>query len=829
MKYTNIDADWTFRRGMIDSLGGLDEVAGISVNLPHDGMIGTNVTPDAPGKYDTGYYAGDLTNYTKYIFIPKEWEGECIGLSIDGAMMNATIDVNGSKVGAHHYGYAPFYTDLSDCVTFGEDNRITINVNTSTWTNSRWYTGSGLYRGVQLCHGPKMHIVNDGIYLYTKEIADNRAYIEAMVEIENADIKNSLAKVSVQMFTDDGGYEVKRSECVIMVNARSKETARMAFSVSAPMIWDSDNPNLYNVKVSVTNIGEYRTHLIESDNQTTDEASVLFGIRTITADAERGLRINGKTVKLKGGCVHHDNGLLGSVSLYEAEARKIKKLKEVGFNAIRTAHNPPSAALIEACDRLGMYVFDEAFDAWGMAKRSGDYSLFFDTDWEKDITAFVKRDRTHPCVIIWSTGNEIPERGGLGNGYKISTMLAEKVRSLDSSRPVSNGICSMWSGLDDQLSKDKNQAQNAAEDPKSCMWENVTEPFTNGLDIVGYNYYEDGYEKDHDMFPDRVILGSENFPREIGYRWPLVEKLPYVIGEFTWTAWDYLGEAGIGKALYLDKDDPLVSEGDWMIMPPSTSPFPWRCANDADVDITGVVRPQGQYRSVVWGKNASFVYSKHPDTFGKVEKTSLWGFPYVVKDWNYEGYEGHPVELVVFTNAEETEVFVNGKSLGRKKVSFERPWPNTAVYEAVYEPGEVVAVSYKDNKEISRDVLKTTKEPSAIVLTPSKKTMLADGHDLIYVDIELRDEDGLVVPTANIELTAQLKFKTQAADSCAFLAGFGSGNPITDENYTDNAAGTYKGRALAIIRSGYEAGELIFSVSSDSGNLSAEVELNVAK
>lgn len=846
MKYSAIDSEWTFRRGMIDSLGGLDEVPGTVVNLPHDGMIGTKVTPDAPGKYDTGYFAGDLTNYTKYVFIPKEWEGECIGLSIDGAMMNATIDVNGSKVGAHHYGYAPFYTDLSDCVTFGEENRITINVNTSTWTNSRWYTGSGLYRGVNLCHGPKMHIANDGVYLYTKEIADNRAYIEALVEIENADIKNSLARVTIQMFEEESdaagcikdccGREVKRTESVIMVNARSKETARMAFSISDPKLWDAENPNLYNVKVTVTNIGEYRTHLIESDNQTIDEASALFGIRTITADAERGLQINGQTVKLRGGCVHHDNGLLGSVSLYETEARKVKKLKEVGFNAIRTAHNPPSKALIEACDRLGMYVFDEAFDAWGMAKRSGDFSLFFDSDWEKDITAFVKRDRIHPCVIMWSTGNEIPERGGLGNGYTKATMIAEKVRSLDGSRPVSNGVCSMWSGLDDQLSKDKRQTQNAAEDPKSCMWETVTEPFTNGLDIVGYNYYEDGYEKDHEMFPDRVILGSENFPREIGYRWPLVERLPYVIGEFTWTAWDYLGEAGIGKALYLDKDDPLVNEGDWMIMPPSTSPFPWRCANDADVDITGVVRPQGQYRGVVWGKNDTFVYSKHPDTFGKIEKTSMWGFPYVMKDWNYEGYEGRPVELVVFTNAEEAEVFVNGKSIGRKKVSFERPWPNTAVFETIYEPGEVVAVSYKDNKEISRDVLKTTKAPSSIVLTPSKKTMRADGHDLVYVDIEVRDEDGLVVPNAQLDVKAQLDINSQAdlpaktdtvssANSVAFLAGFGSGNPITEEDYTDDVATTYRGRALAILRSGYEAGEVVLTITAE--NMSAKVCVGV--
>ncbi|MCQ2519073.1 MAG: DUF4982 domain-containing protein [Lachnospiraceae bacterium] len=819
MKYTNLDREWTFRRGMIDSLGGLDADPGVVVNLPHDGMIGTKVSPDAPAKYDSGYFSGDLTNYTKYVFIPKEWEGESIGLSIDGAMMNVTIDVNGSKVGAQHYGYAPFYVDLTDSVTFGEENRITINVNTSAWQNSRWYTGSGLYRGVKLCHGPQIHISNDGIYVYTKEVIGDSALVETLVEVENDSLKNSLAEVTVTVSEDDSKKVVKTSKRIIQVNRRAKETARLAFLVPDARLWDVDTPNLYCVTATVKYIGEYRTHHIPTDVETIDELSVLFGIRTITADVVRGLQINGKTVKLKGGCVHHDNGLLGSVSLYETEARKVRKLKEVGFNAIRTAHNPPSAALVEACDREGMYIFDEAFDAWEMAKRASDYSQFFEHCWEKDLTAFIKRDRSHPSVILWSTGNEIPERGGLNKGYSLETKLADKIRSLDATRPISNGVCSMWSGLDDQLAKDKNQAQNAAdEDPESCMWEKVTEPFTNGMDIVGYNYYEDGYEKDHEMFPDRVMLGSENFPLEIGFRWPLVERLPYVIGEFTWTAWDYLGEAGIGKTLYLEPDHPLANQGPWMIMPPSTSPFPWRTANDADFDILGKMLPQGQYRSVVWGNTETFVYSKHPEYFGKVEKCSMWGFPYVVKNWNYEGFENKPVEIVVYSNAEEVEVFVNNKSIGKKKVCTERPWPNTATFETVYEPGEVVAVSYTDGKEVSRDVLKTTKSVADMVLAPEKNSMKADGHDLIYVNITLYDEDGLVVTTEDMDIKATI-------EGPAVLAGFGSGNPVTDEDYTDSKTTSYRGRAMAILRSCYEEGEATLTV--EAKNFCKKVVINV--
>lgn len=808
MKYDSLNQGWEFRRGMVDSLGALEENECTIINLPHDGMIGTKVSEDAPGKYDNGYFSGDLTNYTKYVSIPKKWENECVGLCIDGAMMHATIDVNGSKVAAQHYGYAPFYVDLTDYVTFGEENRITINLNTSTWQNSRWYTGSGLYRGVKLSHGPKVHIANDGLYLYTKEVTEGTAFIEALVEVENADIKNSLVEVTLDIKEEGKSEAVKTIKSVIQVNPKAKESARMAFTISDAKLWDAENPNLYVATATVKNIGEYRTHLIKSECVTIDEASTLFGVRTITVDAIRGLQINGKTVKLKGGCVHHDNGLLGSVSLYESEARKVKKLKEVGFNAIRTAHNPPSKALIEACDRVGMYVFDEAFDSWGMAKRAGDYSQFFEFCWEQDLTAFIKRDRSHPCVVLWSTGNEIPERGGLANGYTLATKIADKIRSLDASRPISNGVCSLWSGLDDKLAKDKNQAQNAAEDPESCMWETVTEPFTNGLDVVGYNYYEDGYEKDHEMFPDRVILGSENFPQEVGYRWPLVEKLPYVIGEFTWTAWDYIGEAGIGKTLYLEPDHPLVPQGPWMIMPPSTSPFPWRTANDADYDITGKLLPQGQYRSIVFGSDKTFIYSKHPDNYGKVEKSSMWGFPYVLRNWNYEGYEGNNVELVVYSKAEEVEVIQNGKSLGRKRVMTERPWPNTATFDTVYEPGEIVAISYTNGKEVSRDSLKTTKAPSKISLLPEKTVMKADGDDLIYVGIEILDEDGLLVPTANIDLTASVK-------GAATLAGFGSGNPITDEDYTDNLTTSYRGQAMAILRAGYEKGEVTLKVFSD--------------
>lgn len=809
MKSINLDEKWTFRRSYLDSVGMLDQDPGVEVNLPHDGMIGTPVTPDAPAKSDSGYFTGGLTNYTKYVFIPKEWENDCVGLQFDAVMMNASIDINGCKVGHQNYGYAPFYVDLTGYVTFGEENRITINTNTTMQPNSRWYTGSGLFRGVKLCHGPRVHIVQDGIYVYTKEVADGYAFLEAQVEVENATLDNRLAEVTI-CISEDGKEEIlTKTKRVIQINPGKKETARIALNLKEPKLWDAENPNLYQVKVCVKDMGVYRTHFEKSKVTAIDEGVTLFGVRTITADAVRGLRINGKEVKLKGGCLHHDNGLLGAVSFYEIEARKVRKLKEVGFNAIRTAHNPPSAALVEACDRLGMYVFDEAFDAWGIGKRAGDYSQFFETQWEKDLTAFVRRDRSHPSVIIWSIGNEIPERGGVGNGYTVATKLAETIHKLDATRPVSNGICTLWSGLDDALATGRCQEQNAAEEEASVMWENITEPFTNGLDIVGYNYMEGNYERDHEMFPERVILGSENFAKDIGYHWPMVERLPYVIGDFTWTAWDYLGEAGIGKAVYVNEDDPLVQKGSWSLMPPSGSPFPWRTANDADFDITGHMLPQGAYRSVVWGSDKTYLYSMHPDTFGKIEMMTMWGFPAVLPNWNYAGYEDKPIELVVYSNAEEVEVFVNGKSLGRKPVCKEGPMPNSVHFETAYAPGKVEAVSYSGGKEISRDVLVTAGDVAEIRLIPEKSEMKANGHDLIYVGIELLDKDGRLMPDASVPLTVEV-------EGCAILAGFGSANPVTDEDYTEASTVSYRGRAMAILRSGYESGSVNVKVLAEN-------------
>jgi beta-galactosidase len=828
MRSQNLDRGWQFNYGIP---GGFPdptkENTTREVNLPHDYMIESAVREDAPARASSGFFTEGVAYYTRKIMIPTEWEKDDVFLKFDGVMMNATVDINGCKAALKHNGYIPFAVDITGLVYFGRENSVTITVNPSMQPNSRWYTGAGIFRSVELMHFPKLHISDDGIFGYTRNIEyDNsgnaiRAYLHTEIQVKNSTLDNKIAKITAFLTREDSDEVIISRSQKIQINPVTTETAYINITLDEPMLWDAENPNLYRLHASVTDLGSFRTHFIPTDNTTCDEASVLFGIKTVTADTVHGLRINGRTIKLKGGCLHHDNGMLGAVSLYDSEYRKLSIMKKIGFNAVRTTHNPPSSALLEACDRIGMYVFNEAFDAWGIMKQPGDYNQFFDSDWEKDLTAFMLRDRNHPCVTIWSTGNEIPERGGLGNGYTLATRIAEKARSLDPSRPISNAICSYWSGLDDELTlenmkkimgnaaSDNAPLQNADGGKNDTSWEEYSEAFTNGLDIVGYNYMEDKYPLDHEMFPERVILGSENYPKEIGIRWPMVESTPYVIGDFTWTAFDYIGEAGIGKSVFLKEDDPLHKIGPFALMSHGSS-YPWRLANDADIDINGHILPQGEYRSVVWGSTGTYLYSYDPAVYGKKELISNWGFTDIRKNWNWKNSENKPVQVAVFSNADKVELLLNGRSIGvcssgQRLVS---DLPKSFLFDTTYVPGTLEAVSYKDGEIISKDILSTTGTATSIRLTAEKQAMNADGHSVIYVVAELLDEQGNIVPDADNMLHATV-------DGACTLAAFGSANPVTDENYTSGSFKAYRGLATAIIRSGYETGTCTLKITGD--------------
>ena len=833
MRSIRIHQGWHFGFGLTDHTRRLTGAPkGRVVDLPHDYMIEGDVFAEAPSKQASGYYNAGVAHYWRTIDIPADWAGERVALRLDGAMMNATVEVNGAKAALHHYGYSPFEVDITQLIYPGEANSLVVTLNPSMQPNSRWYSGAGLFRGVTLAHMPKLHIAFGGLSGSTSRIeyaADGSAetaFLKVAAELRNEYAENRLAEVTFALIDDATGETVRASGTMVQVPPMDGATARMTLTVDAPALWSAEHPNLYRLAVRVRDAGRYKTRIIPSDAPAVHEEQVLFGIRTVEADVKHGLRINGQPVKLKGGCLHHDNGVIGAVSLYDAEAWKLGKLKALGFNAIRTTHNPPSAALIEACDRLGVYVFDEAFDAWGMGKQPGDYNQYFESDWREDLAAFVCRDRCHPSVILWSTGNEITERAGLNDGYVWATRLAEAVRALDPSRPVSNGICSFWNGLDDLLQAEQlrrwaagsaNVQQNAdLGGERDLLWEQYTEAFANGLDVVGYNYMENRYEQDHALFPERVILGSENFPKEIGVHWPMIEKTPWVIGDFTWTAWDYIGEAGIGKASFYEPGDPRIGNP-WG----EPSPYPWRTANDADFDITGQIRPQGVYRRIVWGSGETAVFSYDPAHFGKAETLSNWGFPGVWPRWNWPGREGKPVQVAVFSAAEETELFVNGESRGRLKAG-EAPvqgMPLTFLFQTEYRPGTVEAVGYTGGREVSRSILRTAGRPRAIRLTAETDSLRADGASLCYVRAEVTDENGRTVPDADVLLTARVSGPAE-------LLGFGSGAPKTEENYTKGSFTAWQGSALAVLRAGCRAGEARLTVSAE-GLGTAEIALPV--
>ena len=382
---------------------------------------------------------------------------------------------------------------------------------------------------------------------------------------------------------------------------------------------------------------------------------------------------------------------------------------------------------------------------------------------------------------------------------------------------MSNGICSYWNGLDDQTQREQQRRWEAGmEAGQDLLWEEYTEAFNNGLDVSGYNYMESRYEQDHGMYPERVILGSENFPKEIGIHGPMIEKTPWVIGEFTWTAWDYIGEAGIGKASFYEPGDPRIGNP-WG----EPSPYPWRTANDADFDITGQIRPQGVYRRIVWGSGETAVFSYDPAHFGKAETLSNWGFPGVWPRWNWPGREGKPVQVAVFSAAEETELFVNGESRGRLKAG-EAPvqgMPLTFLFQTEYRPGTVEAVGYTGGREVSRSILRTAGRSRAIRLTAETESLRADGASLCYIRAELTDESGLAVPDADVLLTARVSGPAE-------LLGFGSGAPKTEENYTKGSFTAWQGSALAVLRAGCRAGEARLTVSAE-GLGTAEIALPV--
>jgi len=437
-------------------------------------------------------------------------------------------------------------------------------------------------------------------------------------------------------------------------------------------------------------------------------------------------------------------------------------------------------------------------------------------------------------VVIWSTGNEVTERGGLGDGFKVAEELAAAFRRLDSTRPVSNGICSMWSGLDDKgvkgmmqkLMKKAQQAgglQNldADEGEEDFSFEEAVEAFTNCLDICGYNYLDQRYARDGKRYPERVILGTESYPNQMDLVWDKVEKMPFVIGDCTWTAWDYIGEAGLGRSGFFKPDDPALAKGP-RALSSHTVKFPFRLANDADFTVNGNLTPQGILRKILWGSAETGVFVQHPEHFGMAELVSAWGFNEMSPSWSFAGYEGKPVKIYVYSAAEMVKLFLNGEEIGEKAAGKENRF--LAEFDAVYTPGTLEAVSISGGEEVSRASLVTAGKPASILLTAETEALKADGASLAYVHAALVDENGVLVPDQDLLLTAKLS--GDGEETASVLAGFGSDAAVTAESYVSGSFTTYHGRCTAVIRSGWAKESLTLKVTGE-GLPDAEIKITV--
>jgi len=777
------DSGWEFSKAGISHH---QKDSAIPVTLPHDAQI----YEPRSAEYETGsggaYFKNCAYVYKKTFKALDEWKDKNIALEFEGVYQWAEVTVNGNLAAVQPYGYSGFIVDITKYLRYDGENTLTVQANNSAVPNTRWYSGAGIYRHVWLRTGGRAYIKPWGVLVKTPNAS------AAEVKISLVGASGSAAETDVRTTVSFAGNTLASAQSHVNIE-NGCGGASQSIEVKDAKPWSVDEPNLYTLTAEVISGGEIL-----------DSETVTFGFRHVEVDAENGFRLNGVPIKLKGGCVHHDDGLLGSASFDRAEERKVELMKASGFNAIRCAHNPPSPAMLDACDRLGMLVIDEAFDCWRMGKNRNDYHLFFEDWWERDMLAMLHRDFNHPSVVIWSIGNEIGERSGASDGYAWAERLAGCVRREDDTRPVTSALCGMWfeaAPPDDESKRLLSGGFSENSDP----WADLTEKFAAPLDVAGYNYLYERYEHDHKRFPQRVICGTETFPYKIFESWNAVMRNSYVIGDFVWTSIDYLGETGIGRSEY---GEPLAS---------FSAPYPWSQAFCGDIDVCGFKRPQSYYRDILWGvRDVPFICAHHPDNFGKPVAMSVWGWPSVTESWTYPGCEGKKITVEVYSDKDEIELFINGKSQGKKPAG--QAARNTASFDVVYEPGVIAAAAWSGGKECGRSELRTAEAPFAIRLTADRNEIKRCG-DLSYVTAEVLDENGNAVKCANNEITFEIT-------GPGVLQAVGSGNPKSAENYFGSTRRVYEGRAMAVVRSAEVTGEIELRASS-GGLEGCAVKINV--
>lgn len=756
------DFDWKFCLG--------DEPEAYTINfddnnwrkldLPHDWSIEGSINPKNPMGNDGGYFPSGIGWYRKSFNIPTSWKDKCVSVYFEGVYMNSEVFINGKSLGVHPYGYTTFSYDLTPYLDFTKENILSVRVDNSTQKNCRWYSGSGIYRHVWLMVTEPLHITTWGTSITTPLATSEKATVQVKTIVKNETNQLQNLVINTQIIGVKAN-KVGNSQTKIELLPNSEKEVNLTVNVSKPLLWTPETPHLYQAQVQVL-----------KNKNIIDNTQTYFGIRSIKFTPENGFQLNGKTVKINGGCVHHDNGCLGVAAFDRAEERRVELLKTAGFNAVRTSHNPPSEAFLDACDRLGLMVIDEAFDGWKEQKNKFDYALIFNDWWQSDLESMVLRDRNHPSIIMWSIGNEIIERKK-PEAVETAKMLANCVRKIDPTRPVTSAMTT-WD-----------------ED-----WE-IFDPLMAAHDIGGYNYQLHRAVSDHERVPSRVIVQTESYPRDAFANWKLVQNNNYIVGDFVWTALDYLGESGIGRWYYSGE----VTGEHW-----ERPLFPWHGAYCGDIDLTGWRKPISHYRNILYNNTEKLYMAIREPSPEPIEITeTMWSVWPTWESWTWPGFEQKDLLVEVYSKYPNVRLYLNDTLLGEKNTGEKEQFKATFVVP--YTPGKLKAVGISDGKEMETSVLKTSGQATIINAKADRTSILANGQDLSFVTIEITDNDGIQQPNAE----NRLQFNIVGP---GVIAGVDNANIKDVDSYVSHTRKAWHGRALVVIRGMKKTGDIKLTVSS---------------
>ena len=801
MKKIDFNQAWTFCR-----VG--EETVKREVMIPHDAMISEKRTEDSAGGINTGWFEGYDYIYEKEFEIPDEYEKQEISFEFEGVYHNAEVYLNGEKAAYRPYGYTNFYIDADPYLKYGEKNQIRVIAHNADQPNSRWYSGAGIYRPVWMYVRPKQHILRNEIRVRTLSV--DPAVIEAEVNT------NAPGKVKLEVIADAG------SDVIIAAEIHTDGKLTKQFEIPDAKLWSVNTPNLYQLRV---------TFVAEQENgqnkcMETDQEEVIFGIRTLKWDKETGITINGERVILRGACIHHDNGVLGACCYPDAEARKIRILKENGYNAIRSAHNPCSKALLEACDRQGMLVMDEFVDVWYIHKTEYDYVNYFKEWWKQDLKDMVEKDFNHPSVILYSIGNEVSETAQK-KGIHLTKTMTEYLHRLDDSRPVSCGINIFFNFLSSigfgvySDKKAKKEAEQAEKTKGKKKKKAVGSQFFNDLaglmgsgfmktgatfygcdvktrgtfanmDIAGYNYGIKRYQHDLKKYPERLILGSETFCDDAYTFWEMAKKNPRIVGDFVWAGMDYLGEVGVGSWEYRDYA-PEFNHGPG-----------WITAGSGRIDLTGRPLAEAGYTKTAFELTNRPVIAVRPvNHTGEKHSPSAWKMTNAIESWSWEGCEGKVAEVEVYARAARVDLFLNGKKVGSNTLK------NSCDtrFKVEYQPGMLETVVYNQKgKEISRNTLYTAGKETELRAIAEEQSVQKD--HLAFIRLQYTDKNGTVKPLKRGILKVSVKGGK--------LLGLGNACPYNEIGYCTNETDTYWGEALAVVQAD-GSGDVVLEVQEIDG------------